>query len=650
MITDLLDRVDPGFFEPIWLVVGFFAMIAVALLEIGAYRRRKQAIQLFAALHLAASLTGSVSLIRRVIKAVLLVLSVGLIFVALARPHLFYDWAEEKRTGLDVLLAVDCSKSMLTEDVKPSRLERAKLAISDFADRLPDNRLGLIAFSGDAFLQCPLTLDHDAFQNAVRSLDMNSIPRPGTNIASAIDLAVDALRSQPSNMKFLVLVTDGEDLEGRALNAARNAAQNGLKIFTVGVGTAAGEMIPEPNAGGMAYHRDNNNNEVTSRLDESTLRQIAEITGGAYLALGQRGEGLQDIYNAYIAPLPKQNLEEKREKIRIERFEWPLALAILLLMLEYLIRERASTPEAEPVTSTTRRRIPRKRKAAVAVSLTAWLVFIGLDVTRGADTDGAEKAYKSGQYEDALQKYQKAVEKQPTRKELKYNSGDAAYRAGDYSEAEEQFRDALETPDLGLQEKSYFNLGNAQFEHGRAMQKVDSKKTIGLWEQALHSYDSALKLNESADTQANYDYVKKLLEQLKKQQEQKDQQKKGKGKSDGKDPSGKGSQGDQGGSGQQGDQGDPSNPENGNEPKPEGDKDGKDKGQDGQQQPGQGEKKAPVKTYSDKRSQDSQDPGVKSKQDAENLLDSLKDDERHISARAMSGNEQPPPPPSGKDW
>src|SRR5277367_1835095 len=245
MISSFLDNLDPGFLAPIWLLVGLLAVIAIVLLEIGARRRRNQAVRLFAASHLLAALTRSVSPAKRLLKSVLLIVATALLFIAVARPHLLDDWREEHRTGLDVFMAVDCSKSMLTEDVKPNRIERAKLAISDFAERLPDNRLGLIAFAGDAFLECPLTLDHEAFLDSVRDLDTDTIPKPGTDIATAIDEAVDALRSQPDNMKFLILVTDGEDLEGRVLDAARNAEQSGLKIYTVGVGTPNGSVIPE---------------------------------------------------------------------------------------------------------------------------------------------------------------------------------------------------------------------------------------------------------------------------------------------------------------------------------------------------------------------------------------------------------------------
>jgi Ca-activated chloride channel homolog len=660
MISELWNILDPGFFAPVWLLIGLVAVIAVVLLEIGARRRRRQAVRLFAASHLTAALTGSVSSLKRLLKTVLLIAAVGLLFTAMARPHLFFDWSEENRSGLDILLAVDCSKSMLTEDVKPNRIERAKLAIADFADRLPDNRLGLIVFAGDAFLQCPLTLDHDAFQTAVRELDTDTIPRPGTDIATAIDLAVDALKSQPNNLKFLILVTDGEDIEGRVLDAARNAAQSGLKIYAVGVGTPEGDRIPErDDSGAIMYHQDSNGQEVISKLDENTLRQIADITGGAYVPLGQRSEGLDEIYRRYIEPLPKQNLEKQREKIRIERFEWPLALAILFLMWEFLINERAESP-APPAASLSlpARRPPRRRttrnSAAASTPLIAFGLFLSgaLGPARAADLDTAERDYKSGQYEKAMENYERAAEDQPARNDLEYNYGDAAYKAGDYSEAEEAFRKALETPDLSLQEKTYYNLGNAQYQHGEAMRQVDTKRTIGLWEQALHSYDSALKLKTTADALHNYEFVKEKLEQLKKQQQQ--QGNTGQSNPDNKDQSGQNSPQDQGQGGGQGNnqpQNQPgrNNPQNGpalagpQQPGGNANQDQKsgsaDKDKDGQ-----------LRAYSGTRAQDQQDPNIKSRQEAENLLDSLKDDERHITARLLNGDNQPPPPPSGKDW
>jgi len=659
MISELWDKLDPGFFAPIWLLAGLIAVIAVVLLEIGAWRRRKEATRLFAASHLVAALTGSVSPLKRLLKAALLILAVAFLFVAMARPHLFFDWQDESRTGLDLFIAIDCSRSMLTEDVKPNRIERAKLAISDFADHLPDNRLGLIPFAGDAFLQCPLTLDHDAFQTAVSELDTDTIPRAGTDIATAIDLAVDASKSQPNNQKFLILITDGEDLEGRVLDSARTAAQSGLKIYTVGVGTPNGGLIPErDDSGAVMYHQDNNGQQVVSKLDENTLRQISEITGGAYAELGQRGEGLDEIYRSYIEPLPKQSLEEHREKIRIEQFEWPLALAILLLMWEFMTNERAQspTPSAPSLPGTTRRP-PRRIAKRNAVATTPMIVlglllFTASETARASDADTAERDYKSGKYEQAMQNYQKAAESNPNRNDLQYNQGDAAYKAGEFSEAEEAFRKALETPDLNLQENAYFNLGNAQFQHGQVMQKVDTKKTINLWEQALHSFDSSLKLKTTADAKHNYDYVKVKLEQLKQQQQQQQQNQQNQSGSSNNGQSGQSSQQNQEQSGQ-----------DNNQQQNQSGQENSQNNQQGSSQPQSGKQSqgsAPsagdnsnLKTYSGTRAQDQKDPGIKSRQDAENLLDSLKDDERHVTARtlnALNGNTQPPPTPSGKDW
>lgn len=686
-MNELWGKLDPGFFAPIWLIVGFFAVLAVLFLEIGARRRRNQALRLFAAPHLVAMLTAAVSPFKRTLKRILLITAVGFLFVAMARPHLFNDWRDESRTGLDILMAVDCSKSMLTEDVKPSRLERAKLAITDFADRLPDNRLGLIAFAGDAFLQCPLTLDHDAFQTAVRELDTNTIPRPGTDVATAIDQALLALKSQSGNMKFLILVTDGEDLEGRAIDAAKAAAQSGLKIYTVGVGTPNGGIVPESdddaqyNPSSDHYHHDSNGQIVQSKLDENSLRQIAEVTGGAYVPLGQRGEGLQEIYDRYIATLPRQHIEERREKIPIERFEWPLSLAILLLVWEFLTNERANTPDTElsPVTASPRRQPQRRpaRQAAVTVPLVLGLIMLGMaGSTRAASTDTAEQDYKAGKYQEAMQNYHQAVESQPDRSDLQYNLGDAAYKAGEFNAAEEAFRKTLETPDLGLQEKTYYNLGNTEFKHGEAMQKVDDKKTVGLWEQALHSYESALKLKPSDDTKHNYEVVKEKLEQLKKQQQQQEQQNKKDQQQDGKNgqngksgQSGQDSKQNQNNQQQQNQQGqnNPQNGQNQSQQQQQGDKQDQNKqpgspqdDKDGQQQQQQSQANAkdPANTqqraYSGTRTQDKQDPGIKSRQEAEDLLDSLKDDEHHITARTLQGlqgNGQPQPPPaSGKDW
>ncbi len=668
-MNELQDKIDFGFFEPVWLAVGLLAVIAVILLEIGAHRRRSQALRLFVASHLVGTLAASVSLGRRLWKRLLLIGAVACLFIALARPHMFYRWEEESRTGLDLLVAMDCSKSMLTEDVKPNRLERAKLAISDFADQLSDDRLGLIAFAGDAFLQVPLTLDHDAFQTAVRELDTDTIPRPGTDIAVAINEAVSAAASQASNTKILLLVTDGEDLEGRAVSAAQNAAKAGMKIYTIGVGTPAGDFIPERDeSGALMYLHDGDGNIVKSRLDESTLKQIAEITGGAYVPLGQRGEGLQEIYRKYIATLPRHQVESRRHKVRFEQYEWPLGLAILLLVASMVLGERARSRETEMAPLPPARRHGLRPAATRAAAGTAALLMLAVgSLARASTADKAERDYKSGQYPEAEQNYQSAASTAPKRDDLKFNAGDAAYKAGEYSQAEDAFRKALETPDLGMQEQAYYNIGNAQYRQGESEQKDDQKKTIKLWESALKSYESAMKLHQSADTQHNYEYVKHKLEQLKQQQQQQqknqnqqnkdqqgssDSQANGGGKGQSQSPQNQDNAQNQKQGGNQ-DQKGQNSAQNGqgqnNQNQPQPDQPG---GQNQQQQPSQGlAKNEPMQGHSTSREIDQADPGAKSQKDAEALLDSLKDDEKHITAQSLNnGNEAPPPPPSGKDW
>jgi Ca-activated chloride channel family protein len=499
------------------------------------------------------------------------------------------------------------------------------------------------------------------------------MPRPGTDIATAIDQAVDALSSQPNNLKILILVTDGEDLEGRAVDAARAAAQTGLKIYTVGVGTPNGGQIPETDDNGAPdFHRDPSGQVVVSKLDEDTLRQMASISGGAYVPLGQNGEGLQEIYDRYIAPLPKQNLEERREKIHLERFEWPLALAILLLISDFMITERAATPASAPTAPlrrSQRRRAASNALAPVPLAALAMLLSGLAGPLHAATVDTAEQDYKSGKYEDALQNYRSAAEKQPKRDDLQYNRGDAAYKAGEYTEAEEAFHKALETPDLNLQEQTYYNLGNTQFRDGEAMQKVDTKKTIDLWQQALHSYDSALKLKTTADAKHNYEVVKDKLEQLKQQQQQQQQQQQdssGSSNPNQNNQSGQDSQQNQGNASQQpqnqqgqdnrqnGQNGPQPQPQPGDKPDPNKPPGSADKDQNGNPSSSSSSKSqgdTQARAYSGSRQLDKQDPGVKSREEAEALLDSLKDDERHITARVLNAdNEAPPPPPSGKDW
>ena len=280
------------FAQPLWLLAG----LATCAFLLWRYRQfqtqQRVTLARFAAVRLLDKLTVSVSPARRKAKQTLFILGVACLFIALARPQAGYEWQETHRKGLELLFAVDTSKSMLAQDVKPDRLSRAKLAVHDLLDKLDGDGVGLVAFAGNAFLQCPMTLDYDAFRESLDALDTKVIPRGGTDIAAAIREAEAVFKTRTASEKILVLITDGEDLGGEGIAAAKEAANNGVKIFTVGVGSTTGELVPVPSENGeTGFAKDASGQLVKSHLDESTLKQIAEATGGMYQPLGQQGEG-----------------------------------------------------------------------------------------------------------------------------------------------------------------------------------------------------------------------------------------------------------------------------------------------------------------------------------------------------------------------
>src|ERR1017187_2787800 len=304
-------------------------------------RVRRKLLTQFVESRLLASLTVGLSLTRRKIRYALVLLAVALLVVTIARPQHGFDLQEVPQRGLDIVVAVDTSKSMLATDIAPNRLARAKLAALELMQRAATDRLGLVAFAGDAFLECPLTIDNTAFQQSVQALDVNSIPQGGTALAAAINTARTAFKEN-SRFKVLVLFTDGEDNdnEAGALEAAQNAAKAGLKIFTIGIGTAAGDLIRVADANGNSdYVRDEQGNVVKSYLNEPLLQQIAGANGGFYLPL--RGANTMDtLYERGLAPLPKSESQEKLIRRYHEQFQWPLAAAMLLLLAEIFLPER----------------------------------------------------------------------------------------------------------------------------------------------------------------------------------------------------------------------------------------------------------------------------------------------------------------------
>ncbi len=502
------------FARPIWLIAGALICCTVlVLLWINAGRQQKRLTR-FASEKMWRQLTANVSKTRRRLKTILVLGAILSCFVALARPQYGERWIDVKQKGIDILIGLDTSRSMLAPDVRPNRLARAKLAIRDFVDRLDGDRVGLLPFAGTSFLMCPLTTDYNAFKESLDAITPASIPVGGTNIAEVITRA-DKILHNEANYKILILVTDGENLQGKALAAAREAARQKMTIYTVGVGTKAGELIPDAmNQGG--FIKDENGNFIRSRLDEKTLTKIAELTGGIYVPLGSMGQGFTTIYQEKLKLVPKEEHQERKQRRPIERFYWPLALAILLLFLEFLVSGRKSSGlSGIPFMQTAGRHLFKHRKLLI--------VFLFL-LTQPVAANGltTDQLFHAGKLDQAEKEYTAALKQQPDNPVMEFNLGDVQYRKKNFARAEELFSRALSTDDLALQARAYFNLGNTRYQLGRATLKTDPEQSIKQYTRAVKAFEGCLKLHPNdKDARDNLAIIKKELEQLKQQQKKK---------------------------------------------------------------------------------------------------------------------------------
>lgn len=316
----------------------FWLIIALVIFFFWVDSRRKKSLETFADKNLLASLLSSFDIRKYRLKQVLISVVFLLIIFSFMRPQWGFKWQEIKRKGLDIMVAVDVSKSMLAEDVKPNRLERTKLALRDFVKNLKGDRVGLIAFAGTAFVQCPLTVDYSGFLLSTEALDINTIPKAGTSISSAIRQAMESYEGGLKKYKVLIIITDGEDHEGDPVKLAQLAQKEGIKIFCIGIGTAEGELIPVTDeSGNKAFLKDREGLVVKSRLDESVLQKIALATGGSYVRATSKEFGLELIYKEKLSEMEKRDLETKMAKQYEERFQIPLSIAFLLLAVEFII-------------------------------------------------------------------------------------------------------------------------------------------------------------------------------------------------------------------------------------------------------------------------------------------------------------------------
>jgi Ca-activated chloride channel family protein len=598
------------FAQPTWLY-GLLLLPALAAIALYKDRRNQSRLERLVASRLVPDLTDAAPRMQIVIKRVLFLGALLAILIALARPQIGFTEQEFTRRGRDIMLAVDTSKSMLSTDISPNRLARAKLAAQDILNTMKGDRFGLIAFAGASQVEAPLTIDYDAIVDAINQLNTKSVERAGTDISSAIYSAELALGKSEQSFHSLVLLTDGEDFDEDSIAAAKEAAASGIRIFTVGIGTAEGSPVPaDPD--NRQYLRDQTGQLVRSRLDEKKLRQIAQETGGFYVHLDK--EGISRLVSDGLRNLKQGDTVAGSLRVPIERYRWPLGAGLLLLLLS------AATGS--------RRRSSLTNRLSIKTSVAVGLLFLNMQLKGASSVD----RYNQGDFEGALQSFREELKGDPDSPVLNFNAGDAAYRLRKFDEAFEAYSKAMVSDDPALRQKAYYNAGNALFMAGNLAQEIE--RQLSTYYDARYQYHQALDL-DPGDEQAKKN-LSLLEERIKEAEKQKQEATlKQRSRRQRKQPSRNTRQNDQNGqrpnqqndSQQQGDN--EEMPDNQSQPSLHGDDDNgpTEEPSPGQKKDGQVQEMTP----SDQESQGTPPPSddkrsQMSEEEALSLLDSLKDE------------------------
>jgi Ca-activated chloride channel family protein len=332
------------FAEPINFII-LLGVVALGVFIFWALARKKKLINLFGDLPLIFKNAPYISFARQRTKVVILLVALMLLSVVLARLQFGTHLELLKREGLDIVVAVDVSNSMLAQDMNPNRLQKAKQEIQGIIDRLKGDRIAIVAFAGQAFIQCPLTLDYSAARFLLNAIDNTSVSVQGTSLTSAIEMATKAFNQKEKKHKVMLLLTDGEDHKGGVEPMADEARKQGIKIYTVGIGNPAGEPIPILDREGnkVGFKKDGSGEVIISKLDEVTLQKISLNTGGKYYHATAGEIELDRIFDE-ISKLEKKELEGTLVTRYDDRFQLPLLLVILLVVGEFFITERKKVP------------------------------------------------------------------------------------------------------------------------------------------------------------------------------------------------------------------------------------------------------------------------------------------------------------------
>jgi Ca-activated chloride channel family protein len=467
----------------IWIV----PLLALAYLY--GWRRRRNILNGFAQKRTRTRIIPTGMDRRRRLGAVLILCAAVCAVFAMSGPQYGFQWQEIERQGIEIIIALDCSRSMLATDIKPTRLDRAKREIYDLLSMLQGDRVGLVAFSGTSFLQCPLTIDYPAFYLFLDALTPDYLPVGGSDLAAALQSAQEAFDPQSNADKAVILITDGEHTgDGQPLEAAQTAQKDGIKLFTIGVGSGEGVPVPESQGG---FKKDAAGQIVLSRLDESLLTRMALATGGSYVRSVAGDMDLETIYVDQIrSTMDAATVESGRKQIWADRFQWPLALAVMLLLLV--------------------RWIPPVRQTLPLFVLCAGLLAIPSAVEAGPLQKGYD-AYQQKAYDQALKQFIDGQLQDPDSPSVLYNIGNAYYKTENYEAAREHYLQALPQAPPELKHSLLYNLGNSAYR-------------LGALEEAIQNYEAAVKLKpDDPQTKENLAFVKQQLQKQQHNQQQNQQ-------------------------------------------------------------------------------------------------------------------------------
>ncbi len=491
------------FEDPIYL----YLLAVIPLLFIVRWlmqRQQKRRLRKFGDPDLVRQLMPDVSRLRPAVKFWLLLGALALLIVMLARPQMGTRISHEKRTGIETIICMDISNSMLAEDVTPSRLDRAKMMVENLVDHFTNDKIGLIVFAGDAFVQLPITSDYVSAKMFLSGIDPSLIATQGTDIAAAITLATHSFTQQEGVGKAVIVITDGEDHEGGAMEAAKDARDKGMNVYVLGIGSTSGAPIP---LGNGEYLKDNSGQTVMTGLNDAMCRQLADAGGGAYIHV-ENNSNAQEVLDNELDKLAKKEISSTIYSDFDEQFQAVGILVLLLLVIEVCILE---------IKNPLLKRVSLFRRGPKPVAVVLLLLMAA---TAGAQTDRqlvrqGNRQFRKGNAADAEVSYRKAVEKQPRNAQANFNLGNALMAQRKDSLAVTQFEKAakLETNPL-RRAQAYHNIGVMCQQHQ-------------MFGEAIEAYKEALRNNPADDqTRYNLELCKRQQKQQQQNQNQQNQQNK----------------------------------------------------------------------------------------------------------------------------